>query len=112
MARGFAIWGALLRAPTTSRWSRSPTLVAYRRRHEKLVEARRLDKAPDVVRGTSSPSGTGSLVDNKHHVALVKGEVDGEEDVLVRVPLRMPDRRRPFTRCAATAASSSIRRSG
>jgi len=26
-----------------------------------------------------------SLVDNKHHVALVKGEVEGVEDVLVRV---------------------------
>ncbi len=26
-----------------------------------------------------------SLVDNKHHVALVKGEVEGAEDVLVRV---------------------------
>ena len=26
-----------------------------------------------------------SLVDNKHHVALVKGEVAGEPDVLVRV---------------------------
>ena len=26
-----------------------------------------------------------SLVDDKHHVAMVKGEVDGEEDVLVRV---------------------------
>ena len=26
-----------------------------------------------------------SLVDNKHHVALVKGEVEGKEDVLVRV---------------------------
>ena len=26
-----------------------------------------------------------SLVDEKHHVAMVKGEVDGEEDVLVRV---------------------------
>ena len=26
-----------------------------------------------------------SLVDDKHHVALVKGEVDGKADVLVRV---------------------------
>ena len=26
-----------------------------------------------------------SLVDDKHHVAMVKGEVDGQEDVLVRV---------------------------
>ena len=26
-----------------------------------------------------------SLVDDKHHVAMVKGDVDGESDVLVRV---------------------------
>ncbi len=59
-------------------------LVAYRRRHEKLVER---------VVSTSLPTGFGdfqavgyrSLVDNKHHVALVKGEVDGAQDVLVRV---------------------------
>jgi len=59
-------------------------LVAYRRRHEKLVER---------VVATSLPTGFGdfvavgyrSLVDNKHHVALVKGDVDGAKDVLVRV---------------------------
>ncbi len=60
-------------------------LVAYRRRHEKLVER--------VVSTTSLPTAFGefvavgyrSLVDNKHHVALVKGEVEGADDVLVRV---------------------------
>jgi 3,4-dihydroxy 2-butanone 4-phosphate synthase/GTP cyclohydrolase II len=59
-------------------------LVAYRRRHEKLVER---------VVATHLPTGFGdfvavgyrSLVDNKHHVALVKGDVDGGQDVLVRV---------------------------
>jgi 3,4-dihydroxy 2-butanone 4-phosphate synthase/GTP cyclohydrolase II len=59
-------------------------LVAYRRRHEKLIER---------VVSTGLPTGFGdfiavgyrSLVDNKHHVALVKGDVDGAEDVLVRV---------------------------
>ena len=59
-------------------------LVAYRRRHEKLVER---------VVSTRLPTGFGdfvavgyrSLVDNKHHVALVKGDVDGLDDVLVRV---------------------------
>ncbi|MGH2914971.1 MAG: bifunctional 3,4-dihydroxy-2-butanone-4-phosphate synthase/GTP cyclohydrolase II [Solirubrobacteraceae bacterium] len=59
-------------------------LVAYRRRHEKLVER---------VVATALPTGFGefmavgyrSLVDNKHHVALVKGEVEGVADVLVRV---------------------------
>jgi 3,4-dihydroxy 2-butanone 4-phosphate synthase / GTP cyclohydrolase II len=59
-------------------------LIAYRRRNDKLVER--------VVQ-TGLPTGFGdfqvvgyrSLVDEKHHVALVKGEVDGKEDVLVRV---------------------------
>ncbi|HEY4829649.1 MAG TPA: GTP cyclohydrolase II, partial [Solirubrobacteraceae bacterium] len=59
-------------------------LVAYRRRHEKLVER---------VVSTRLPTGFGefvavgyrSLVDNKHHVALVKGDVAGKDDVLVRV---------------------------
>ena len=59
-------------------------LVAYRRRHEKLVER---------VVSTRLPTGFGefvavgyrSLVDHKHHVALVKGEVGGAADVLVRV---------------------------
>jgi len=59
-------------------------LIAYRRLHDKLVER---------VVATSLPTGFGdftvvgyrSLVDDKHHVAMVKGEVDGAEDVLVRV---------------------------
>ena len=59
-------------------------LIAYRRRNDKLVER---------VVATSMPTGFGefavvgyrSLVDDKHHVALVKGEVDGAADVLVRV---------------------------
>jgi 3,4-dihydroxy 2-butanone 4-phosphate synthase / GTP cyclohydrolase II len=59
-------------------------LIAYRRRNDKLVER--------VVQ-TGLPTGFGdfqvvgyrSLVDDKHHVALVKGDVDGKEDVLVRV---------------------------
>jgi 3,4-dihydroxy 2-butanone 4-phosphate synthase/GTP cyclohydrolase II len=59
-------------------------LIAYRRRNDKLVER--------VVQ-TSLPTGFGefevvgyrSLVDDKHHVALVKGDVSGKTDVLVRV---------------------------
>ena len=59
-------------------------LIAYRRRNDKLVER---------VVSTGLPTGFGdfqvvgyrSLVDEKHHVALVKGEVDGASDVLVRV---------------------------
>jgi 3,4-dihydroxy 2-butanone 4-phosphate synthase / GTP cyclohydrolase II len=59
-------------------------LIAYRRRNDKLVER---------VVSTSLPTGFGefqvvgyrSLVDDKHHVALVKGDVAGKSDVLVRV---------------------------
>jgi 3,4-dihydroxy 2-butanone 4-phosphate synthase/GTP cyclohydrolase II len=59
-------------------------LIAYRRRHEKLVE-RVVDTALPTVFGTFTAVGYRSLVDHKHHVALVKGEVDGMQDVLVRV---------------------------
>src|SRR5438045_3340101 len=59
-------------------------LVAYRRRHEKLVE-RVVDTKLPTAFGEFVAVGYRSLVDNKHHVALVKGEVDGTEDVLVRV---------------------------
>jgi 3,4-dihydroxy 2-butanone 4-phosphate synthase/GTP cyclohydrolase II len=59
-------------------------LIAYRRRHDQLVER---------VVSTSMPTGFGvfsvvgyrSLIDDKHHVALVKGDVAGQDDVLVRV---------------------------
>ncbi len=59
-------------------------LVAYRRRTEKLVE-RVVDTKLPTGFGDFVAVGYRSLVDNKHHVALVKGEVEGEEDVLVRV---------------------------
>ena len=59
-------------------------LIAYRRRHEKLVE-RVVDTKLPTAFGDFVAVGYRSLVDNKHHVALVKGDVDGEEDVLVRV---------------------------
>lgn len=59
-------------------------LIAYRRRTDKLVER---------IVSTSLPTGYGdftavgyrSLVDDKHHVAMVKGDVEGKEDVLIRV---------------------------
>ncbi len=59
-------------------------LVAYRRRHEKLVERVVATKLPTGF-GEFIAVGYRSLIDNKHHVALVKGEVEGHEDVLVRV---------------------------
>ncbi|MGN6599046.1 MAG: bifunctional 3,4-dihydroxy-2-butanone-4-phosphate synthase/GTP cyclohydrolase II, partial [Actinomycetes bacterium] len=59
-------------------------LIAYRRRTEKLVE-RVVDTALPTAFGDFTAVGYRSLVDDKHHVAMVKGEIDGEEDVLVRV---------------------------
>ncbi|HEX3830818.1 MAG TPA: bifunctional 3,4-dihydroxy-2-butanone-4-phosphate synthase/GTP cyclohydrolase II [Solirubrobacteraceae bacterium] len=59
-------------------------LVAYRRRHEKLVERVVATSLPTAF-GDFVAVGYRSLVDNKHHVALVKGDVDGVPDVLVRV---------------------------
>ena len=59
-------------------------LVAYRRRHEKLVERVVATSLPTAF-GDFVAVGYRSLVDNKHHVALLKGDVDGVSDVLVRV---------------------------
>jgi 3,4-dihydroxy 2-butanone 4-phosphate synthase / GTP cyclohydrolase II len=59
-------------------------LIAYRRRTERLVE-RVVDTALPTEFGDFTAVGYRSLVDDKHHVAMVKGHVDGAEDVLVRV---------------------------
>src|SRR4249920_3237816 len=59
-------------------------LISYRRRTEKLVE-RVVATALPTSFGDFTAVGYRSLVDDKHHVAMVKGEVDGAEDVLVRV---------------------------
>src|SRR5215216_2686199 len=59
-------------------------LIAYRRRTEKLVERIVSTKLPTAF-GEFTAVGYRSLIDEKHHVAMVKGEVAGQEDVLVRV---------------------------
>jgi 3,4-dihydroxy 2-butanone 4-phosphate synthase/GTP cyclohydrolase II len=59
-------------------------LIAYRRRHDKLVERVVATRLPTGF-GEFEAVGYRSLVDDKHHVALVKGDVDGRPDVLVRV---------------------------
>jgi 3,4-dihydroxy 2-butanone 4-phosphate synthase / GTP cyclohydrolase II len=59
-------------------------LIAYRRRHDKLIE-RVVATAMPTEYGDFEVVGFRSLVDSKHHVALVKGDVNGAEDVLVRV---------------------------
>src|SRR6266853_1499774 len=59
-------------------------LIAYRRRHDKLVE-RVVSTGLPTAFGEFEAVGYRSLVDDKHHVALVKGDVAGQQDVLVRV---------------------------
>jgi 3,4-dihydroxy 2-butanone 4-phosphate synthase/GTP cyclohydrolase II len=59
-------------------------LIAYRRQTEKLVERIVSTKLPTKF-GEFNAVGYRSLVDQKHHVAMVKGDVAGAEDVLVRV---------------------------
>ncbi len=59
-------------------------LIAYRRRHDGLVEKVVAAHLPTAY-GDFQVLGYRSLVDDKHHVALVKGEVAGVSDVLVRV---------------------------
>jgi 3,4-dihydroxy 2-butanone 4-phosphate synthase/GTP cyclohydrolase II len=59
-------------------------LIAYRRQHDRLIERVVSTHLPTVF-GEFEAVGYRSLVDDKHHVALVKGEVAGRPDVLVRV---------------------------
>jgi 3,4-dihydroxy 2-butanone 4-phosphate synthase/GTP cyclohydrolase II len=59
-------------------------LVRYRRRSEKLVE--RISQARIPTRfGDFTGYAYHSLLDGEHHLALVRGEVDGASNVLVRV---------------------------
>jgi 3,4-dihydroxy 2-butanone 4-phosphate synthase/GTP cyclohydrolase II len=59
-------------------------LIEYRRRTEKLVERVTSVRLPTIYGDFTAVAFRESLT-GKHHVALVKGEVAGEENVLVRV---------------------------
>jgi 3,4-dihydroxy 2-butanone 4-phosphate synthase/GTP cyclohydrolase II len=59
-------------------------LIEYRRRHEELVERMTTVRLPTAYGDFTAISFREKLT-GKHHVALVKGEVEGEENVLVRV---------------------------
>src|SRR4029077_5555463 len=58
-------------------------LIAYRRRHDKLVERVAAARLPTAF-GEFEVVGYRSLVDGKNHVALVKGGGSGREDGLAR----------------------------
>ena len=59
-------------------------LIEYRRRTEKLVERMTTVRLPTAY-GDFTAVAFRETLTGKHHVALVRGDVDGAEDVLVRV---------------------------
>ena len=59
-------------------------LIRYRRHKDKLVRRIASARIPTDF-GEFTAHAFESVLDGEHHVALVKGDVDGKEDVLVRV---------------------------
>jgi 3,4-dihydroxy 2-butanone 4-phosphate synthase/GTP cyclohydrolase II len=59
-------------------------LIAYRRKNDKLIE-RVVSTSLPTTFGDFLAVGYRSVTDDKHHVALIKGDVQGRKDVLVRV---------------------------
>jgi 3,4-dihydroxy 2-butanone 4-phosphate synthase/GTP cyclohydrolase II len=59
-------------------------LIEYRRQHENLVQRAVSVRLP-TDHGVFQAVAYEEVLTGKHHVALVKGEVDGAQDVLVRV---------------------------
>ena len=84
--------GTMARVPDLVRYCREhglkmvtvADLIAYRRKHDKLVERVVSTKLPTAF-GEFNAVGYRALTDDKHHVAMVKGEIEGRDDVLVRV---------------------------
>jgi len=84
--------GSMARVPQLQKYCRRhglkmitiAELIGYRRRNDRLIERVVATGLPTAF-GEFQAVGYRSLIDEKHHVALVKGEVAGEPDVLVRV---------------------------
>jgi 3,4-dihydroxy 2-butanone 4-phosphate synthase / GTP cyclohydrolase II len=84
--------GTMARVPDLARYCREhglrmiavSELIEYRRRHEKLVERTTAVRLPTNY-GEFTAVAFREKLTGRHHVALVKGEVAGEENVLVRV---------------------------
>jgi 3,4-dihydroxy 2-butanone 4-phosphate synthase / GTP cyclohydrolase II len=84
--------GTMARVPDLERYSAEhglkmvtvADLIAYRREKDKLVE-RVVEARLPTAFGEFDVVGFRSLVDEKHHVAMVKGDIADAEDVLVRV---------------------------
>lgn len=60
-------------------------LIAYRLKHESLVKREAETVLPTPETGEWKAYGYSSIVDTHQHLALVKGDVSGEEPALVRV---------------------------
>lgn len=60
------------------------SLIAYRRRQERLIEREQVIHMP-TDHGEFKLHMYRSIVDNKHHLALVKGEISPDTPTLVRV---------------------------
>jgi 3,4-dihydroxy 2-butanone 4-phosphate synthase / GTP cyclohydrolase II len=84
-------------------------LIEHRRRMEKLVERVVSVRLPTEF-GEFEAVAYRELLTDKQHVALVKGEIKGAENVLVRVHSECLTGD-VSTPCSATAASSSRTRS-
>jgi len=84
--------GGMARLPTLERFAEEhglplvsiADLIAYRRRSERLVRRVAEARIPTEY-GEFRAIGFESLLDGTHHIALVKGDVAGKQDVLVRV---------------------------
>ncbi|MGC9943921.1 MAG: bifunctional 3,4-dihydroxy-2-butanone-4-phosphate synthase/GTP cyclohydrolase II [Verrucomicrobiota bacterium] len=84
--------GSMSRLPELLRFARKhklqicsvADLIEYRRTREKLVEREEIVKMPTDY-GDFELHLYRSKVDGQHHIALVRGEVAGQKDVLVRV---------------------------
>src|SRR6059058_833351 len=84
--------GTMARVPDLVRYCREhglrmiavSDLIEYRRRHEKLVERTTAVRLPTNY-GEFTAVAFRETLTGRHHVALVKGDVDGAQDVLVRV---------------------------
>jgi 3,4-dihydroxy 2-butanone 4-phosphate synthase / GTP cyclohydrolase II len=59
-------------------------LIKYRRRREKLIRRAAAVSLPTKY-GEFTAVGYESIIDGGHHVAIIKGDVAGADDVLVRV---------------------------
>lgn len=59
-------------------------LISYRRKTEKLVEREVVTKMPTKY-GDFTIYGYENKLNGEHHIALVKGDISGDEPVLVRV---------------------------